>query len=167
MLHHPSLKDDGETRPPPLTVNRRNADCFFGSHGPGRVYHRSLREMTQIKGLELAKACARAADEMQAEDIRVWDLRGLSSLTDFMIVCSGNSMPHLRAILRDIGRIVEDQYGVKPHQAEGRADTRWVVLDFIDVMVHVMHQEMRDLYALEQLWGDAKEVQWKDEEAAE
>lgn len=122
--------------------------------------------MTQIKGLELAIACARAADEMQAEDIRVWDLRGLSSLTDFMIVCSGNSMPHLRAILRDIGRIVEDIHGVKPHQAEGKADTRWVVLDFIDVMVHVMHQEMRDHYSIEQLWGDAKEISWSEGEAA-
>jgi len=123
--------------------------------------------MTPIKGLELAKACARAANEMQAEDIRIWDLRGLSSLTDFMIVCSGNSMPHLRGILRDIGRIVEDEHGVRPHQAEGRAETRWVVLDFIDVMVHVMHQEMRDLYDLEKLWGDAKEIEWNEEKAAE
>jgi ribosome-associated protein len=132
---------------------------------PPQFFRRSI--MTPIKGLELAKACARAANEMQAEEIRIWDLRGLSSLTDFMIVCSGNSMPHLRAILRDIGRIVEDQHGVRPHQAEGRAETRWVVLDFIDVMVHVMHQELRDLYALEKLWGDAKEIEWNDAPAAE
>ncbi|QJE94651.1 ribosome silencing factor [Luteolibacter luteus] len=114
-----------------------------------------------IDGLELAKACAKAADEIQAEKIRVWDLRGLSNLTDFMIVCSGSSMPHLRAILRDIRGNVEEQHGNKPANAEGNADTRWVVLDYIDVMVHVMHEELRDFYGLEDLWADAKEVDWK------
>ena len=114
-----------------------------------------------IEGLELAKACAKAADEIQAEKIRVWDLRGLSNLTDFMIVCSGSSMPHLRAILRDIRGNVEEQHGNKPANAEGNADTRWVVLDYIDVMVHVMHEELRDFYGLEDLWADAKEVDWK------
>lgn len=114
-----------------------------------------------IDGLELAKACAKAADEIQAEKIRVWDLRGLSNLTDFMIVCSGSSMPHLRAILRDIRGNVEEQHGNKPANAEGNADTRWVVLDYIDVMVHVMHEELRDFYGLEDLWADAKEIDWK------
>ena len=114
-----------------------------------------------IHGEELALACAKAADDIQAEDIRVWDMRGVSTLTDFMIVCSGNSMPHLRAVLRDIAGIVEETNGNKPSFTEGRADTRWVVLDYVDVMVHVMHQEMREFYALEELWKDAKEVDWK------
>jgi len=78
-----------------------------------------------------------------------------------MIVCSGSSMPHLRAILRDIRGNVEEQHGNKPANAEGNADTRWVVLDYIDVMVHVMHEELRDFYGLEDLWADAKEVDWK------
>jgi ribosome-associated protein len=113
-----------------------------------------------IEALELAKACAQGADEIQAENIRIWDMRGVSNLTDFMIVCSGTSMPHLRAILRDIAHHVESTLSVKPVHVEGKADTRWVVLDYIDVMVHVMHQELRDYYGLEQLWGDAKEIQW-------
>ena len=114
-----------------------------------------------IEGLELAKACAQAADEIQAEKIRVWDLRGLSNLTDFMVVCSGSSMPHLRAVMRDVRGTVEEKHGNKPANAEGNADTRWVVLDYIDVMVHVMHEEMRDFYGLEDLWADAKEIDWK------
>jgi ribosome-associated protein len=114
-----------------------------------------------IHGEELALACAKAADDIQAEGIRVWDMRGVSTLTDFMIVCSGNSMPHLRAVIRDIAAIVEEENGNKPSFTEGRADTRWVVLDYVDVMVHVMHQEMRDFYALEELWKDAKELDWK------
>jgi ribosome-associated protein len=114
-----------------------------------------------IQGLELAKACAKAADDIQAEKIRLWDLRGLSNLTDFMVVCSGSSMPHLRAILRDVRGHVDDEHGAKPVNAEGNADTKWVVLDYIDVMVHVMHEELRDFYGLEDLWADAKEVDWK------
>lgn len=115
----------------------------------------------EIKGLELAKACAAAAIDTKAENVRIWDLRGVSCLTDFMVVCSGTSMPQLRAILRDVAGKVEEEHGVKPVHTEGRADTRWVVLDFIDVMVHVMHQEMRDYYGLEDLWKDAKEVGWQ------
>lgn len=113
-----------------------------------------------IHGKELAIACARVADEIKAENIRIWDLRGLSNLTDYMVVCSGTSMPQLRAILREVsGRMVED-HGVRPTHAEGKPDSRWVVMDFIDVMVHVMDVETREYYGLEELWKDAKEVTW-------
>ena len=111
------------------------------------------------QGKELALACAKAAAEIQADDIRLFDLRGLSSLTDFMVVCSGSSMPHLRAILRDVRGHVSEWTGAKPANAEGKVDSRWVVLDYIDVMVHVMHEELREFYGLETLWGDAKEIE--------
>ena len=113
-----------------------------------------------IVGEDLAKACVKAAEEIQAERIRVWDMRGVSNLTDFMIVCSGSSMPHLRAIIRDVAGIVEKENGVKAVYLEGKADSRWVVLDYIDVMVHVMHEEMREFYGLEELWAAAKELEW-------
>lgn len=108
----------------------------------------------------MAKACVKAAEEIQAENIRVWDMRGVSNLTDYMIVCSGSSMPHLRAIIRDVAGLVEKDTDAKPANAEGKADSRWVVLDYIDVMVHVMHEEMREFYGLEELWADAKEMEW-------
>jgi ribosome-associated protein len=113
-----------------------------------------------IEGEELAKACVKAAEEIQAERIRVWDMRGVSNLTDYMIVCSGSSMPHLRAIIRDIADIVEKEAGGKPVYSEGKVDSRWVVLDYIDVMIHVMHEEMREFYGLEELWSEAKELEW-------
>jgi len=119
-------------------------------------------ESMSIKGKKLAVACAKSADETKAENIRVLDMRGISNLTDFAVICSGNSMPQLRAVLRNIAEKVENAHGVKPVHTEGKADTRWVVLDFIDVMVHVMHQEMRDYYGLEDLWKDAKQVSWQD-----
>ena len=115
------------------------------------------------QGKELALACAKAAGEIQAENIRVFDLRGLSTLTDFMVICSGSSMPHLRAILRDVRAHVEEWTGARPVNAEGNVDSRWGVLDYIDVMVHVMHDEMRVFYDLESLWGDAKEIEVTEE----
>jgi len=115
----------------------------------------------QIKGQELAQACAKAADEVKAENIRILDLRGVSNLTDFMVICTGSSMPQLRAILRDVAGKMEEEHGVKPLHTDGKADTRWVVLDFVDVMVHVMDEELRGYYGLEELWKDAKEVDWQ------
>lgn len=118
-----------------------------------------------IQGKELAAACARAADNIKAENIRVLDMRGISNLTDFMVVCSGTSQPQLRAILREVTETIAEEHGVRAAHAEGKADTRWVVIDFIDVMVHVMDQELRDFYGLETLWKDAVEVGWAQEPA--
>ncbi len=115
-----------------------------------------------LKGLELALASANAADELKAEDIRVFDLRGISSLTDFMVVCSGNSQPHLKAIVRDVESKVKERGADKALSSEGKAASRWVVIDFVDVMVHVLDEEFREHYALETLWGDAKEVDWSE-----
>ena len=115
----------------------------------------------QVKGLELAVACAKAADEMQAENIQVFDVRGQSTITDFVVLCSGSSMPHLRAILRDVAGHVTEWHGVKPLLSEGNADSRWVVLDYIDVMVHVLHTEMREFYDLESMWAKAAPIEWK------
>ncbi len=114
-----------------------------------------------IKGEQLALACANAADDTKAENIRIWDLRGLSSLTDYMVVCTGTSMPQMRAIIRDVAKKVSAEHDTKPLQTEGKADTRWVILDFVDVIVHVMDEEMRDTYQLEELWKDAKPVEWE------
>lgn len=118
-----------------------------------------------ITGKELALACARVADELKAEECHVWDMRDVSSLTDFMVVCTGTSMPQLRAILRDVAGHIFEEHGVKPTQTEGKPDTKWVVLDYTDVMVHVMDPEMREFYGLEELWKDAKLVPWKESDS--
>ena len=151
---------------PPFFANCREWLVFLGRRTgsqagflvSGRFFFPTIAMMN---GLDLALACAEAADETKAEDIRVFDLRGISTLTDFMIVCSGNSMPHLKAITRDIEKLVREKGSDPAHATEGKAATRWVVLDFIDVMVHILDYELRELYALEDLWGDAKEVVWK------
>ena len=116
--------------------------------------------MSELSGKQLAIECAKAADEIKAEDIQVFDLRGLSTLTDYMIVCSGMSMPHLKAVLKGISSTLLEKHDVKPTYTDGNTDAKWVVLDFVDVMIHVMHEEMRELYGLEDLWGDAEVVEW-------
>ncbi len=94
-----------------------------------------------IQGEELALACAKAADDIKAENIRVWDMRGVSSLTDFMVVCSGSSMPQLRAVLREVAGTVEELHGVKPTMTEGKADTKWETLLDIDQLAKRLSDE--------------------------
>ncbi len=110
----------------------------------------------------MAKACARAADGTKAENVRIRDLREISTLTDFMVVCSGDSMPHLRAILRDVERNVIEAHDARPLHIEGKVDSRWVILDYVDVMVHIMDTGLREHYGLERLWGDAAAIEWEN-----
>lgn len=114
-----------------------------------------------IEGKELALACARAAEEIQAEDICVLDLTQVSALTDYMVICSGTSLPHLKAVLRDVAKSVGENFDSRPLRSEGDAASRWVVLDYVDVIVHIMHTELRELYALEDLWANGKVIEWQ------
>ncbi len=104
---------------------------------------------------ELALACARFADDVKAENIVVLDVKVISSITDFFVICSATSEPHLRAIRRDIIAGVQDALGEKPAYAEGDAASHWLVVDYINVMVHIFHEEKRSFYAMEDLWRDA------------
>ncbi len=132
--------------------------------GQEPVFLSNRRLKFMLIGEDLAIACANAADELKAEDIQVFDLRGISSLTDYMVVCAGNSMPHLKAIVREVESRVREKGAESALQTEGKAASRWVVIDFVDVMVHVLDQEFREHYALETLWGDAKEVIWNGDD---
>lgn len=110
---------------------------------------------------ELAIACARAADDAKATDIAVYDLRGLSSVTDFAVICTATSVPHLRAVLRDVDKEIGEQYEIEPVYAERTPTALWSVLDYVDVMVHVMADEMREFYGLEKLWKAENRIDWQ------
>ncbi len=101
---------------------------------------------------ELAMACARAADDAKATDIALYDLRGSSSITDYAIVCTATSVPHLRAVLQKVDKDLAEQHDVIPVYAERTPNALWSVLDYIDVMLHVMTEEVRDFYGLETIW---------------
>ena len=116
--------------------------------------------MSTNSGIEFAKICARIASDAKAEDVRIYDLRGMSSLTDFMIVCTGLSVPHLRALTRDIEEKVEEETQLLPSCIEDASASLWSVVDYIDVMIHLMGQETREFYALDTLWKEAPLVEF-------
>jgi len=107
---------------------------------------------------KLALRCRELADNKKAEKIVVLDVRKLSSVTDYFVIASGTSQPHLRAIVEEITRGLRDEDELRPARAEGGQSGNWVVLDYFDVIVHIMHAETRDRYDLEGLWGDAKQL---------
>jgi len=106
---------------------------------------------------KLALLCRELADNKKAEDIVVLDVRKLSSVTDYFVIASGTSTPHLRAIVEEIHGKLRDDHDLRPARSDGGGSS-WVVLDYFDVIVHVMHTEARERYDLEGLWGDAKPV---------
>ena len=108
---------------------------------------------------DLAILCAELADLHKAEDIRVLDVRGVSSITDYFVLATGNNEPHVRAIWTDIAGRLQKDHAVRPPKPEGDRKNQWVVLDYYDVIVHVMLQSVRDQYDLEGLWNDAALVE--------
>lgn len=107
---------------------------------------------------KLALLCREFADNRKAEDLLVLDVRKLSSVTDYFVIASGTSEPHLRAIVNEITDKLRDEYAVRPRVVDGTLQGAWVVLDFFDVIVHVMRADARAHYDLEGLWGDAPKV---------
>lgn len=107
---------------------------------------------------KLAQLCRDFADNKKAENIVMLDVRKLSSVTDFFVIASGTSQPHLRAIVEEITSKLRDEHDMRPARMDGGSTGSWVVLDYFDVIVHVMHTEARTRYDLEGLWGDAKKV---------
>ena len=103
----------------------------------------------------IARRCAAVCEDRKAVDVRLYDVRGNSLLTDFYLVCSGNSEPHLQAICTHI----EDEmrrFGRRPAHVDGTAASRWIVIDFGIVIVHVFHPRARDYYAIEKLFGEGR-----------
>jgi ribosome-associated protein len=115
---------------------------------------------------KLALACRELADNKKAENIIILDVRKLSSITDFFVIASGTSEPHLRAIVDEIEDQIKENHGVRPNAIDGTFQTAWVVLDYFDVIVHVMRHDVREKYDLETLWGDAPRLKPRKRAAA-
>lgn len=107
---------------------------------------------------KLALLCREFADNKKAEDIVILDVRELSSVTDYFVIASGTSEPHLRAIVDEIRDQLRDGEHLRPRAVDGTLQAAWIVLDYFDVIVHVMRQDLRERYDLETLWGDAPRV---------
>ena len=118
----------------------------------------------EVKLSDLPPLVARAAElaqERKAKDLLVLDLRGISSATDFFVLASGRSDVQVKAISEHVRDELKKE-GHRTAYVEGMRGGRWVLLDYIDMVVHVFHPEARGFYQLENLWGDAPV--WRDTE---
>jgi ribosome-associated protein len=98
-----------------------------------------------------------ALEAHKAQDVVVLDLRGLCEATDYFVIASGTSDTHVRALAEHVIEAMRGA-GRRPHHVEGLPAGRWVLLDFVDVVVHVFHPTLRQFYQLERLWADAPAV---------
>lgn len=127
----------------------------------GKAPARGPRDMgPETPGTALARAVADAADMKKAEHVVILDVRGLSMVTDFLVIVSASSMPHLRAIRNEIAERIREERQEKPHSTQGAAESHWLLLDYGDVVAHIFLEEKRALYALEDLWSDAPRLSW-------
>lgn len=107
---------------------------------------------------KLAQLCRDLAENRKAENVVILDVRKVSSVTDYFVIATGTSEPHLRAIYDEITDKLLSEHGIKPRATDGNARMAWSVLDFFDVIVHIMRADARERYDLEALWGDAPKV---------
>jgi len=106
---------------------------------------------------ESVELAIRAADDLSARDLVALDLHGLNDATDWFVIGSGTSDAHVRGIAQAVLERL-DSAGMRVHHVEGLTQGRWVLLDFVDFVVHLFHPEARAFYRLERLWTDAPQV---------
>ena len=123
------------------------------------------RKTPEASSRDLAVAAARAAADKQGERVAVLDVRDLIVITDYFVIASGGSERQVRTIVDDVEKALR-AVGTKPVRREGEHENRWVLLDFVDIVVHVFAPEERDFYELERLWRDAPVLEWEDVGAA-
>jgi len=108
---------------------------------------------------ELSQLIVKGMEERKAEDIKVLDLREVKgAISDFFIICSGNSDTQIQAIAESIEKEVKETIREFPWRKEGYTNREWILLDYVSVVAHIFKRDRREFYALEDLWGDAKVI---------
>lgn len=110
-----------------------------------------------IKDKKLVDRCTKIFQDALGENLTVLDMREVSSVADFFIIVTGNSVPHLNAISDRLGRTLKEE-GQGVYRKSGTPETGWIVYDYFDVVVHMMTEEIRGYYDLESLWSDAPQL---------
>jgi len=120
---------------------------------------------SSIQGLELAKEAARIAHNNRGEDVIILDLRGISSIADFFVIATGTSDRQMRAIVDQIEEY-GDKVGQKRFGLSGYDSSTWILIDYVDVVIHLFDADRRHYYDLELLWGDAPRIDWQKSASA-
>ena len=118
--------------------------------------------MSATDAPERIRRAAEFALDRKAKDVVALDLRGISSATDWFVIATGSSDIQVKAIADRISEGLREEIGEKPAHVEGLATARWVLLDYIDLVVHVFHPQAREFYQIETLWGDAPRLEFSD-----
>lgn len=105
---------------------------------------------------ELARAIVDAIEDMKGENILLLDLREVTIIADFFVICTSTNERQAKAIVDRVSEKIKEQYRIRPWRTEGQANGGWILLDYADIVVHVFSEEMREYYDLEELWKDAK-----------
>ena len=108
--------------------------------------------------LNLARQCVWAAQEKKALDPIILDLRNISTITDYLVICSAQSEPQIKAIANGVEQALKEGCARHPLAVDGFPTSQWIVIDYGDVMFHIFHEQKRAVYALEDLWSDAPQV---------
>jgi len=116
--------------------------------------------VSTITPRQLALLAAETCDEKKAKEIVVLDVRKITSISDYFIVCSTSNERQARAIAEEM-RMKLKEMGRREMGVEGMEDARWVLQDFGDIVLHIFHESQREFYDIEGLWADAKQVRWK------
>lgn len=114
-------------------------------------------------GSTLALEAATAASTKKAERIVILDVSEQLVITDHFVICSGNTDRQVRTIADEVERHLSEMHRVKPYRREGQREGTWVLLDYVDFVVHVFRKEERDYYELERLWSDAPQIPFEEE----
>ena len=111
-----------------------------------------------IEGEELAVAVAKHAFENKAKKIEVLNLKGISTIADYFVICTVDSLPQLKALRRDVDKEIKSIHSVTPRAIEGTPESLWLIIDYVDVIFHIFHDDLRTTYSLEELWSDASRL---------
>ena len=109
---------------------------------------------------ELISVIIKGIDDVKGEDIQLLDLREIdNTVCDYFVICSGNSNTQVNAISGAIHKAVSKELKDKPWHVEGQGNAEWVLMDYVNVVVHIFQKQVREYYDIESLWGDAKITQ--------
>jgi ribosome-associated protein len=111
-----------------------------------------------LDGLELALRCVECTLDKKALEPLILDLQAVSTITDYLVICSAQSEPQLKAIANGVVKTLKEDHGRAPLAVDGFPASQWIVVDYGEVMLHIFHQDKRGLYDLEDLWSDARQV---------
>jgi len=123
------------------------------------------RQQQEEQTRQFARDAARLAAHTRCHNVVVLDVRGISPVTDYMVLATGTSQRQMRSVCDELAEMAEER-GERPLASDGMESEQggWMLIDFVDVVIHVFSQEARAFYDLDSLWGDAKIVAWNDEQ---